>query len=204
MTLDILCKVVDNFGDIGVAFRLSRALSSLAEAPSIRLIVDRLDAFAALEPAINPSLAIQKLHGWTVLSWWPPKDFLADYETLYCNDPPRIIIECFACGRPDWLEDMLFSSGDPRIKTIINLEYLSAEDYAEEFHKMPSLTRSRAVKKHLFMPGFTPGTGGFILDEPFMSLRAEYNDASASAVDTRLSRRISLLKTLVNPGQLSP
>ena len=45
MTIDILCKVVDNYGDIGLVYRLARALSELEAGPSLRLIVDDLHAF---------------------------------------------------------------------------------------------------------------------------------------------------------------
>ena len=42
------------------------------------------------------------------------------------------------------------------------IDYLSAEDYAETFHLLQSLTRSARVKKINFMPGFTQKTGGLI------------------------------------------
>src|SRR5512145_3134569 len=42
VTIDILCKVVDNYGDIGVAWRLARALSELPDPPALRLVVDDL------------------------------------------------------------------------------------------------------------------------------------------------------------------
>ena len=55
MDIDILCRVVDNFGDIGVVYRLARALSELPDPPRLRLVVDGLASFAALDPAIDPS-----------------------------------------------------------------------------------------------------------------------------------------------------
>lgn len=208
MTIDIVCKVVDNYGDIGVAFRLARSLSDRACPPIIRLIVDRLDVFAAIEPELDPTLCIQALRGWTVLAWDPStqangsgdKNTLEAYEALYKTNPPRLIIECFACGRPLWLEDMLFAPENTMKRTIINLEYLSAEDYALEFHMMPSLTRSGAVKKHIFMPGFSPGTGGLILDDAFMSLRSAYSNKAASLGANWLSKRIGLLEGLCQQG----
>ncbi len=168
MTLDILCKVVDNYGDIGVAYRLARALSELEPAPRLRLVVDDLRAFSLLEPAVDPGLAAQVVRGWTVLSWGGPSPETAGaYASAYEADPALVVIECFACGRPDWLEGMLFDPDDPAVKTIVNLEYLTAEPYADEFHRMPSLTRSRKVRKYMFLPGFTSGTGGLVLDAAF-------------------------------------
>jgi len=179
MTLDLLCKVVDNFGDIGVVYRLARALSELDDAPVLRLIVDNLQAFSLLEPAVDPSLAIQTVRGWTVLSWAgsvpapatenaAEDDSVATYAAEYAGTPARAVIECFACGRPDWFEAMLFDPSDTCTKTIVNLEYLTAEPYADDFHKMPSLTRSSRVRKFMFLPGFTAATGGLILDGAFM------------------------------------
>lgn len=173
MTLDILCKVVDNYGDIGVVYRLARALSELSPAPRLRLIVDDLAAFSLLEPAVDPARPVQSVRGWTVLSWeGPAPENRAAYRDAYAGDPAVAVIECFACGRPDWFEAMLFNPDDPCLKTIVNLEYLTAEDYADDFHRMPSLTRSSVVRKHLFLPGFTAATGGLILDRAFMEARS--------------------------------
>jgi len=187
MTLDLLCRVVDNYGDIGVVYRLARALSELPAAPRLRLIVDDLQAFSLLEPAVDPALPVQLVRGWTVLSWAGPAPgngpgSEAAYRAAYAGNPARAVIECFACGRPGWFEALLFDPDDPAVKTIVNLEYLTAEDYADEFHKMPSLTRSSRVKKFMFLPGFTAATGGLILDDAFMracarSSRARCNPA---------------------------
>ena len=67
--IDILCKVVDNFGDIGVAFRLAKALSDLDPDLELRLVVEGLESFRAVAPDIDPGREVQKLRGWTVLSW---------------------------------------------------------------------------------------------------------------------------------------
>ena len=58
LDITILCKVVDNFGDIGVVYRLSRAISELKEnrpdLPEIkvRIVVDNLTSFSLLEPRV--------------------------------------------------------------------------------------------------------------------------------------------------------
>ena len=53
------------------------------------------------------------------------------------------------------------------------IDYLSAEDYAESFHKLQSLTRRGKVKKVNFMPGFSKKTGGLVLDKSFMQSLCE-------------------------------
>ena len=57
----ILCKVVDNFGDIGVVYRLARALTDLYPDISIRIIVDNLKSFSLLEPLVQENKEFQKI-----------------------------------------------------------------------------------------------------------------------------------------------
>ena len=167
--ITLLCKVVDNFGDIGVVWRLARALKECAAAPlDLRIIVDDLSAFASVAPGVDTEKDDQLFSGCRILQWRPGSAALAGITDFFETNPPQVIIECFACGRPEWLETLLFEKGFPETVQIINLEYLTAEPYAEEFHKLMSLTRSSRVKKVNFMPGFTPGTGGLILDGAFM------------------------------------
>ena len=169
MDLDILCRVVDNFGDIGVAYRLARSLSELPDPPRLRLVVDDLRAFASLDPAIDPEATAQVVHGWDIFTWADPGAGVA--RAAFAARPATIVIECFACGRPDWLEELIF---DPQAEGcfIVDLEHLSAEAYAEDFHRLPSLTRSWNVRKAIFLPGFSPGTGGLLLDRDFALARA--------------------------------
>ena len=186
MTIDMLCRVVDNYGDIGVVYRLARALSELDEAPRLRLVVDDLSAFSLLEPGIDPGRAVQSVRGWTVLSWaLTGPESAAARNAAYEDDPALVVLECFACGRPDWLEAMLFDPSDAVARTIVNLEYLTAEPYADEFHRMPSLTRSRKVRKYMFLPGFTAATGGLILDGAFMRSLDRFSRAESAGADRR-------------------
>jgi len=159
-TIDILCKVVDNYGDIGVVYRLAKALSDLDPGLSLRLHVDDLAAFAALCPEVDPAAELQRVRGWTVLRW------NSDWPGLR-EEPPRIVLECFACGRPERLEDILFDPANPSTRWVINVEHLTAEPWAIDFHRLPSATRSGLVKKAFFMPGFSPGTGGLVVDRRF-------------------------------------
>lgn len=167
----LLCKVVDNYGDIGFVYRLARALSDVDGSLRIALAVSDLASFSYMAPGLDVSKSFQRYCGWDVLDW-------NDAGTCACwcrSHGIRLVIECFQCGRPDWLENYLFGGGLPDGATarIINLEYLTAEDWAEDFHLLKSGTRSLSVKKVNFMPGFTSGTGGLLLDAGFMSLLAD-------------------------------
>ncbi len=187
VTIDILCKVVDNYGDIGVAWRLARALTELPEAPRARLVVDDLGSFAAILPGIDPSSAYQIAKGIEVLAWRAP--LAPEARSSYRERPPRAIVECFACGRPEWLEAMLFAEASPGAPgaMILDLEHLTAESYARELHLAPSLTRSSSVRKAMFMPGFEEGTGGLVMDRDFKRVLER---ASAEPGRTELRREI--------------
>jgi uncharacterized repeat protein (TIGR03837 family) len=167
LDIDILCRVVDNFGDIGVVYRLARALSACQPQPRLRLIVDNLEAFASMAPGLDPRLELQEFRGWTLCAWGSEAAGYPRVVEEFRRRPAQLILECFACGRPDWLDRLLFEEGAGRSALIVNLEYLTAEDYADEFHKLPSLTRSPLVRKVNFMPGFSPRTGGLIIDPDF-------------------------------------
>jgi uncharacterized repeat protein (TIGR03837 family) len=192
MTVDILCSVVDNLGDIGFAYRLVRALSELPDAPRIRLIVDDLASFALLCPGVNAEAACQTVDGTLVVRAAHPGD---DAVRLFLEERPRMVLELYACGRPDWFESILFDESDPVPRHIINVEYLTAEPWSVEFHRLPSMTRSPLVKKSIFMPGFVPGTGGLVQDAAFRALV----DA-ASTREGKLALRQNLETTLATAG----
>ena len=71
------------------------------------------------------------------------------HDIFAANDGERlqIILELFQCGRPDWMEKILFEEKLNRTVQIIMIDYLTAEKYAEDFHCLQSLTRSSKVKK---------------------------------------------------------
>ena len=131
---------------------------------NLRIIADNLESFRLLCPQIDPAKEEQTVNGWQIYNWNAGTTCLNAFR----KNQPRIIIECFQCGRPDWLETLLFTEKVPDVVHIIMLDYLTAEDYAETFHKLKSLTRSARVQKVNFMPGFTQKTGGLILDKPFI------------------------------------
>jgi uncharacterized repeat protein (TIGR03837 family) len=164
MMIDILCRVVDNLGDIGFVYRLARALSEQTEAPRLRLVVDNPAAFAGICPGVDPDARLQTVEGWLVVAWNDPGD---EAVHIFQAEPPRLVLECYACGRPAWFVSILFDENDPVTRHIVNLEYLTAESWARDFHRLPSLTRSPLVRKTMFMPGFEAGTGGLLQDAGF-------------------------------------
>lgn len=163
MHVTLLCKVVDNYGDIGFVYRLSRSLSEKYPHLKLSLVVSNLQSFSAMAPGIK-EIPYQIFNGWSVLDW------NADVECkkFFIENPPQLILECFQCGRPEWLDEILFDKQRTSPVQIVNVEYLTAEDWADDFHLLKSGTRSALVKKINFMPGFTDKTGGLVLDKDFM------------------------------------
>lgn len=170
MEITILCKVVDNFGDIGVAWRMAKRFVELAKKENleiiekINLIVDGLSSFNKIENSIDITQSFQTVKDVCVYDW---NCYDVCYKIFSQNDGKKLafIIECFQCGRPDWMEKILFQDKLQRTVQILMIDYLTAEKYAEDFHKLMSLTRSAKVQKVNFMPGFSDKTGGLIIED---------------------------------------
>ena len=174
MEITILCKVVDNYGDIGVAYRLARRLQKISK-ENINLIVDDLKAFNKICNSVSSEKSFQVVEGFSVYNW---KDYDFCYSEFSKNDGEKlaVILECFQCGRPDWMEKILFEDKLKRTVQVIMIDYLTAEPYAETFHCLKSLTRSAKVQKVNFMPGFTDKTGGLIIEEDWKNLPERKKD----------------------------
>jgi len=189
VTIDILCKVVDNYGDIGVAYRLAKALADLDPGLSLRLHVDDLAAFASLCPEVDPAAEVQELRGWQLLRWGSPAECRLEPR-------PRLVLECFACGRPEGLEELLFDPADPEPRSVVNIEHLSAEGWVPGFHLLPAATRSGLVRKTFFMPGFVPGTGGLLIDRAFREAASRWREARAAGPGPLAAARAELAARL--------
>ena len=75
MEITILCKVVDNFGDIGVAWRMAKRFVELAKKENleiiekINLIVDGLSSFNKIENSIDITQSFQTVKDVCVYDW---------------------------------------------------------------------------------------------------------------------------------------
>ncbi|MBE6359989.1 MAG: elongation factor P maturation arginine rhamnosyltransferase EarP [Treponema bryantii] len=167
MNIAVLCKVVDNFGDIGVVWRLCCQLSNQIKKENftskINLIVDDLASFNKICNSVDANKSFQIVDNINIFNW---NDEKLCYDEFSKNDGENlsVILEVFQCGRPSWMEKILFGDKLNRTVQIIMIDYLTAEKYAEDFHCLQSLTRSSKVQKVNFMPGFTNKTGGLIID----------------------------------------
>lgn len=178
MIITVLCKIVDNFGDIGVVWRMCCQMQSLFVQENgnskINLIVDDLFSFSKICNSVDCSKSFQIVNGIEIFNW---NDEKLCYNEFSKNDGENlsVILEVFQCGRPSWMEKILFEDKLQRTVKIIMIDYLTAEKYAEDFHCLQSLTRSSKVQKVNFMPGFTNKTGGLIIDSEWEQL-CDYKD----------------------------
>ncbi|HEV8520130.1 MAG TPA: elongation factor P maturation arginine rhamnosyltransferase EarP [Burkholderiales bacterium] len=167
-TWDIFCSVVDNFGDIGVCWRLARQLSSEL-GQSVRLWVDDLARFRCLCAEVDPARASQYIAEVEVRQWRTP---FAQVE------PADIVIEGFGARLPEvYLEAMAARRPHP---AWVNLEYLSAERWVETHHRLPSPHPSLPLVKHFFFPGFTSATGGLLMECDLPRLRDAFQSDPAA------------------------
>lgn len=123
---DIFCSVVDNYGDIGVTWRLARQLAA-EQGHAVRLWVDDLAAFVRLCPEVSVDAECQHLLGVEVRRWAEPFPVV---------EPAQVVIEAFACQLPPAYVAAMAASGTRRLW--LNLEYLSAEDWVAGCHGLPS------------------------------------------------------------------
>ncbi len=161
-TWDIFCRVIDNYGDIGVCWRLARQLAH--EYPTqVRLWVDELDALIKIWPSAI-SADQQLLEKVEVCVWH--ENFDAAVE------PADVVVEAFACNLPDsYLTAMKRRAIAPNW---FNLEYLSAEDWVEGCHGLLSMHPQLGLKKMFFFPGITTKTGGLIKEARLLEERDQF------------------------------
>lgn len=170
---DIFCCVVDNYGDIGVTWRLARQLAA-EHGLSVRLWVDELASFVRLCPEAGASLPSQLIDGVEVCHW--PKDF----PPLAVAEVADVVIEAFACTLPAaYVEVMAARQHKP---LWLNLEYLSAEAWVAGCHTLPS-PQAGGLQKFFFFPGFIDGTGGLLRERQLLAQRRAFQAAPHSRRD---------------------
>jgi uncharacterized repeat protein (TIGR03837 family) len=162
---DIFCTVIDNHGDLGVCWRLTRQL--LAQGQSVRLWVDDASALSWMAPDAH---ALPKLQ---VLPWAAA----SQSEVLIRLKPADVWIEAFGCTLPEAFVAHAVATRKQQPKWI-NLEYLSAEDWVPRMHQLPSPVMSGPAKgwtKQFFYPGFTPDTGGLLRETDLLERQQRFN-----------------------------
>jgi len=162
---DVFCRVVDNFGDIGVCWRLARELARRGQ--RVRLWTDDAAALRWMAPEGEP--------GVEVVHWM---------ATTPLPSPGDVVVEAFGCDPPEAFVAALAARAAEAVvppSVWINLEYLSAEAYVERSHGLASPQQvgpGRGLTKWFFYPGFTAATGG-LLREPGLEAELHAFDRDA-------------------------
>lgn len=146
---EVICRVVDNYGDAGVAWRLARQLAD-ERGKAVTLWIDDPAPLARIVPGVNPAgdaqvAGIQVRRGPDPAADWPL---------------PDVVVETFGTGLPPaWVDAMARAARPPRW---IVLEYLSAEAWVDGAHRRSSPEPRTGVPRHYWCPGFTAATGGLL------------------------------------------
>ena len=161
-TWDIFCNVIDNFGDIGIAWRLARGLVR-EQGLVVRLWVDDMRAFQRIWPAVDVNADQQICEGVMICAWRTPFSLV---------EPAQVVIEAFGCALPESYLTAMSERTPPPVW--INLEYLSAESWVAEHHGLPSPHPRLPLTKYFFFPGYTPDTGGLLIEADFDARRTAF------------------------------
>jgi uncharacterized repeat protein (TIGR03837 family) len=183
---DVFCRVIDNFGDIGVCWRLACNLAQRGH--RVRLWVDDAAALRWMAPAGQDGVEVG---AWLASTSFPP--------------PGDVVVEAFGCDpSPAFLAAMAAAGQDARPPVWINLEYLSAEAYVERSHALASPQMSgpaRGLTKWFFYPGFTAATGGLLRESGLQAEQALFDrDAWLAAHGLALREGERLVSVFCYPG----
>jgi len=149
----IFCQVIDNYGDIGICWRLAKSLVNYHN-QQVSLYVDDLVSFRRLCSAVNPDLSQQEIAHIKINKW-------ADNLAINLGD---VIIEAFGCNLG---QSVIQKMNEHHLW--INLEYLTCEDWVQNWHGLPSLQPNN-LRKYVFFPSLQLSSGG-ILYEPDLASR---------------------------------
>jgi uncharacterized repeat protein (TIGR03837 family) len=179
---DIFCSVVDNYGDVGVAWRLARQLAA-EHGLAVRLLVDDLRALSPITSGIAPGIELAQdknvIQGVELRRWASAPDaVMADDGADAVAD---VVIEAFGCGFAERYRDAMVRRARP--PTWIVLEYLSAESWVETHHGLPSPHPSLPLRRHFFFPGFTPATGSLLRERGLFARRDAFRSDPAARAE---------------------
>lgn len=173
---DVFCRVIDNFGDIGVCWRLAENLA--ARGQQVRLWVDDASALRWMAPGALKG----ECSGIQVMAWEQSM-----HSALVATLPPaEVWVETFGC---EIATEFIAASANlqsangingTKPPVWINLEHLTAEGFAQRNHTLPSPVMQGPASgrtKYFFYPGFTEGTGGLLREPDLAARQARFDRA---------------------------
>jgi uncharacterized repeat protein (TIGR03837 family) len=181
---DIFCRVVDNYGDIGVCWRLSRQLAH-EHGLQVRLWVDDLNVAKRLISSLDIDQPRQEINGVEICEW---------REDCVSPNVADVVIEAFGCGLPDQYMGAMASKESSAKSIWINLEYLSAEPWITHSHLLSSPHAQLPLISHFFFPGFDPDSGGLIREHDLIEARDAF--LQSDEAQTAFWKKLSVTKNL--------
>ena len=167
----LFCTVIDNFGDIGVSWRLAQELHRRL-GWQVHLWLDNIAALQAIAPDAPSELpcAYQgiQLHAWQE----------AQHADLTNAPAPDMVIETFACALPANVQTII----QAQRPVWLNWEYLSAEDWAIRTHTMPSL-QANGGEKYFWQMGFVPASGGLLREADYIAQQSAFRQPENDALN---------------------
>ncbi len=160
----LTCKVIDFFGDIGVAWRIAKQLKVDFNI-EVHLLVDDLVTTKRLIPSIDLTLHKQTINGINICHC----DFSEDSTSL--PPPPDFVFNLFNIDLPHSYKTLI----KRKKSKYIAIEYLSAEPWVDNFHLKPSIDPESGLIKTFFYPGFTNQTGGLIREKGLFLRREAFD-----------------------------
>lgn len=155
----VFVRVIDNYGDAGVGWRLSCLLAEYLHM-HVRLWIDDTDALNKLVPAPEKQarITIEAWQGDAMMQQQlsAAADPVLVIETFGCELPPQVLERIREC-RPLWL----------------NWEYLTAEDWAVGLHAMSSL-QPNGLEKYFWFMGIDEGSGGLLREPDYLAEREKF------------------------------
>ena len=143
-SIDIFCEVVDNYGDVGVAYRLAREFKRVYPNKKLRFVINQTEELNLIRKSEDIEIILYK-------------------DISKIENSADLIIESFGCEIPKKYMDKALKNS----KLIINLEYFSAEKWVDDFHLQESFLGGN-LKKYFFIPGLSKKSGGILLDNEFL------------------------------------
>lgn len=151
----LFCNVIDNYGDIGVSWRLAQSLYQEL-GWTVYLWVDDTATLRALCPNLpEPPCRYQHIHIYT----WQAG---LTAEGVTHAPLPQIVIETFACELPASVLRIINQTRP----LWLNWEYLSAETAHERLHALPS-PQANGLQKYFWFMGFSEKSGGLLREQNY-------------------------------------
>lgn len=160
----IFCKVIDNYGDFGVCFRLAKQLVSEFNKQVI-LWVDNEHILQKFLLVNNKE--IQQINARynqnLMFKVWTKFNVINSLNKQNINN--SVIIEAFCCDLDCELLDYINNANNNNT-VIIGLDYLGLEKWILDCHLLPSfLSSHNHIKKYFFFPSYLPNSGSLIREK---------------------------------------